>query len=300
MSRREFIALAGGAALAFPFASPAQQVGRVYRIAWVHPTNSIADMSQNSPIRGYRAFVDELRRLGYVEGQNLILERFSAEGRQERYAELAHDVVRLKPDLIFAISVPMALQFKSATTTIATVTLTGDPVVYGLATSVAHPGGNLTGVVIDAGLEIWGKRLALLQEILPRLSKVGFLVTRRHWDYIQGHGDFVRQAAQRLGIVLSGLLLDESGKGADYQRVLAALSHDRVDALVVSDDPENFTNRSILVELAETAGVPAIYPWREHCELGGLMAYAFEDEAEGKVLPCEACGATKLAFPHRL
>jgi putative ABC transport system substrate-binding protein len=106
------------------------------------------------------------------------LERFSGEGRRDRYAELALFVVRLKPDLIFAIGGTIAAPFKLATNTIAIVTVTADPVVVGLVTSVPHPGGNLTGVVVDPGLEAWGKRLELLEEIVPGLSKVGFLATR--------------------------------------------------------------------------------------------------------------------------
>ena len=277
MKRREFIGLVGSTVAACPFAASAQQLRKVYRIALVHPTNSIIDMGQNSPIRSYRTFFDELRGLGYVEGQNLIVERFSGEGRRDRYAELAINVVRLKPDLIFAISAIMAARVKIATNTIAIVTVTTDPVVVGLVTSISHPGGNLTGVVVDPGLEIWGKRLELLQEIVPGLSKVGFLATRLNWELPQGQGVAIRQAAQRLRLTVSGSALDEPGREADYRRAFAGMSHDRVGALVVSDEPENFTNRKVIVELAESAGLPAIYPWRENIELGGLMAYAFDD-----------------------
>src|SRR5215510_12515688 len=134
-------------------------------------------------------------------------------------------------------------------------------------TSVPHPGGNLTAVVVDPGLEIWGKRLELLQEIVPGLSKVGFLATRLNWELPQGQGVAIRQAAQRLRLTISGSALDESGREADYRRAFAGMSHDRVGALVVSDEPENFTNRKVIVELAESAGLPAIYPWRENIEL---------------------------------
>ena len=125
------------------------------------------------------------------------MERYSGEGHQEHYADLAHGVVRLKPDLIFAISVPMAIQFKSATTTIPIVTVTADPISYGLVTSVAHPGDNITGVVVDAGLESWGKRLSLLREIVPTLSRVGFLATRSNWEHPKGEGAAIRGPRRR-------------------------------------------------------------------------------------------------------
>ena len=120
----------------------------------------------------YRAFFEELSRLGYVEGQNLAVERYSAEGRVERYAGLAREVVGSHPDLIFAPNGALALLLKSATTTIPIVTITADPVAMGLVPSVAHPGGNITGVTSDAGLELYGKRLGLLVEAVPKLSHV--------------------------------------------------------------------------------------------------------------------------------
>jgi putative ABC transport system substrate-binding protein len=268
MKRREFIALISGAAV-WPIVSRAQQIGKVYHIALVHPSIPAVDLT-------YPTFFHELRRLGYVEGQNLIVERYSGEGRPERYADLAQSVVRLKPDLIFASGAPMAAQFKSVTSTIPIITVTADPVSLGLATSVAHPGGNITGVAIDAGLEIWGKRLALLQEIVPTLSRAGFLATRFNWEHPHGEGVAVREAAKRLGIAVSDFLLEESRHEADYRRLFATISRGLVDGVVVSDEPENYTNRGVIVELVEKARLPAIYPWREHSKLGGLIAYAYD------------------------
>src|SRR5262249_16266818 len=172
MNRREFMSVLGGAAAPWPLAARAQQTGKVYRVALVHPAAPVAEMSQTGNLR-FRAFFGELRRLGYVEGRNLIVERYSGEGRTEHYGELAHDVVRLKPDLIFAIGNVLTTHFKSATATIPIVSTTSDPVVAGFATSLAHPGSNITGVSVDAGLAIWGKRLALLKETIPALSRVG-------------------------------------------------------------------------------------------------------------------------------
>jgi putative ABC transport system substrate-binding protein len=223
-----------------------------------------------------RAFYQELRRLGYFEGQNLIVERYSAEGHRDRLAQLAEDVVRSKPDLIVTAGGPSARALKSATATIPIVASVGDPVVYGIAASVAHPGGNITGVSPDAGLETWGKRLALLKEIIPTLSKAGFLASRSQWEFPQGGGEATRGVARKLGIELVGAAVDEPMHDADYRRAFAAMSQDRVQALVVRDEPENLTNRRVIVELAEAARLPAIYPFRDHFDLGGLIAYAVD------------------------
>ena len=144
MRRREFIAGLGGAAT-WTLTASAQQSSKVYRVACVSAPEPVADMNESSGDRGYRAFIEELRWLGYVEGRNLNLERYSGDGRTEHYGELANDVVRTKPDLIFTVA-DIVSPIKSATVTIPIVVITGDPLVLGLATSLAHPGGSITRV----------------------------------------------------------------------------------------------------------------------------------------------------------
>src|SRR5712691_10524482 len=139
IGRRESIAALGGAAL-WPLVVRAQQPAKSYRIAIVHPSRPIAMLSDTGlPI--FRAFFKELHRLGYIEGQNLVVGRYSGNGRTERYAELARDVVRSKPELIFAVSARMVQHFKATTTTIPIVGYTSDPIALGLASSLARPGG---------------------------------------------------------------------------------------------------------------------------------------------------------------
>ena len=154
--RRAFIsALLGSAAVAWPLAARAQQPAKVHRIAVIHAAVPVTELTETSSLRRYRAFFQELRRLGYVEGRNLIVERYSGQGRTEHYAELARDVVRSKPDVIFAASGnPLVPHLKPLTATIPIVGVLGDPVGFGLVASLAHPGGNVTGVSIDAGPEI--------------------------------------------------------------------------------------------------------------------------------------------------
>jgi len=174
MRRREFIGFIGAVAL-LPLSARAQQSTKVYRIAILHPSHPVAELTEVSRFRYWREFFQELRRLGYVEGQNLVIERYSGEGRVENYPKLARDVATRNLNLIFAITVWMVAPLKEATSTTPIVAMTSDPVDLGLVSSMARPGGNITGVSVDAGLEIWGKRLELFREIVPTISKLGIL-----------------------------------------------------------------------------------------------------------------------------
>jgi putative tryptophan/tyrosine transport system substrate-binding protein len=162
MRRREFIA--GLLVASMLRHARAQQPAKVHRIAIVAAAFPVTEIRETSSLRSYRAIFQELRRLGYVEGRNLIVERYSGEGRSEHFAELADIIVRSKPDLILAISNTLVQYLKAATATIPIVGLMGDPVGWGLVASLAHPGGNLTGISIDSGPEIVTKRMELLRE----------------------------------------------------------------------------------------------------------------------------------------
>ena len=273
MRRREFITLIGSAAAAWPIAALAQKPVKQQRIAVVHMSAPITDMSESGdPI--YRPFFQELRRLGYVEGQNLVLERYSGEGRTAHYAELAAEVVRAKPDLIFTTGI-MMLKFKVATDTIPIVGAISDPVAFGLIESLARPGGNITGVSVDAGLEVWGKRLEILKEIIAGLSRVAFLAsTRESWE--SPNGTAVREVAERLGISLIVSPLEGDLGDAKYRHVFELMAQERADALIVNPSPENFTYRRLIVEPSEKARLPTLYGARYYMELGGLIAYAYD------------------------
>jgi putative ABC transport system substrate-binding protein len=272
MKRREFITLAGGAAAAWPLAVRAQQPAKMKRVAMVHPSVKVDDLTINGPAV-FKAFFEELSRLGYVEGHNLAVERYSGEGRPERYVGLARQVVSSHPDLIFSIAGPLALLFKTATPTIPIVTITADPIAAGLVPSIAHPGGNITGVTVDAGLEILGKRIGLLVEATSKPSNAGYLASRGGWE--RPSGAAAREAAKRAGISLTGELLVTFNEG-EYRRVLSTLKQDRVDAIIVSDEPEHITYQVPLVELIAKSSIPAVYPYREFVEVGGLMSYSID------------------------
>jgi ABC transporter substrate binding protein len=201
MRRRDFISLLGGVT-AIPFAARAQQTAKTHRIALVHPSVSIADMSESGGNSNYAALFKELRRLGYIEGVNLVVTRYSGEGQEERFPELCREIVRTKPDVIVAASTRLVLSFKAATDTVPVVGAMGDPVPVGIVANIARPGGNITGVSSVAGPEIWGKRLQVLREAVPTSSKVGFLASRQLWSLPST--DVLRKAAQQLGISLLG------------------------------------------------------------------------------------------------
>src|SRR6266849_4952539 len=272
MQRREFITFLGASTFAWPLAARAQQSSRMKRIAIVGPATKIGDIGVNGP-PFYRVFFEELSRLGYVEGQNLVVERYSGEGRTEHYADLARDVVNTHPDLIFSQSTRLALNFKTATTTIPIVTTTADPIAGGLVSSLARPGGNITGVSADAGIEVLGKRLALLLEATSKLSNARFLVSQLGWERVSGAA--VREASRRAGISLAGEPMSSFNE-QEYQRVFNSMEHERVDGILTSDEAEHFTYRRLLVELAAKTRIPTIYSYSGHVILGGLMAYSFD------------------------
>jgi putative ABC transport system substrate-binding protein len=271
MRRREFLGVMGSAA-SLPLAALAQQPAEMKRLAMVHPSDPVGTFVP-SYHRSYRAFFDELSRLGFVEGKNLVVERYSAEGQPDRYAKLAYDVVDRHPDVIFSMSGSVGLAFKAATTTIPIVTTASDPLAQGLVSNIAKPGGNLTGTSVNAGLEIWGKRIGLLKETLPKLSNLCVLAqTQEGWEGPFNSG--VRQAAKAASTALTAVAFDGKIDDAQYQRVFAAFEQDRPDAFIVLSYPVHLTNRVTIVGLAAKHRLPAMYPYREFVEVGGLMSYS--------------------------
>jgi putative tryptophan/tyrosine transport system substrate-binding protein len=250
----------------------AQRTARVYRIARIYGAQPVAEAIKASNTQGSSSWVffEELRRRGFVEGQNLVYERYSAEGRTDQFSELARDVVRSNPDLIFADMTSLVLALKAATTTIPIVAYMSDPVAAGIVPSLARPGGNITGVT-DTGPEFWGKYVELLKEAVPGLSSVGFLASRKGWELPEGAA--MQEAARRVQISLIGPPLDYPLDAAEYRRVIAAIAQAGAQALIVFDQPQNYQNLRPIIELAEKGRLPAIFPYRDSCELGALMSY---------------------------
>jgi putative ABC transport system substrate-binding protein len=275
MRRRDFTAglLLVGAARTVQAKEQAKQ----HRITIVIPAGPITVIS-GAGDRLWQALFEELRGLGDIEGQNLTVERYSGEGRPEGYADLAREVVNRKPDVIVAGGTAIAHAARAATGTIPIVWIGGDdPMQAGLATSLARPGGNITGVHIFAGDEIWGKSLQILKEAAPKASKVAFLTTR---TVVEDERQ-LRVASQRLDISLVAMMLRES-TASEVQRSFAEIAHDRPDAIVVSATGELVPYRQLIVELVEKSRLPAMYASREYVEAGGLMAYASDFRELGR------------------
>jgi putative ABC transport system substrate-binding protein len=231
-------------------------------------------MSEGTYSPGFKVFFSELRRLGYIEGQNLIVERYSGEGQTAHYAELANEVVRQQPDVIFTFSDRMVRNFKAATTTIPIVGLMGgDPVADGFVDSLARPGGNITGFTSVPRPEIWGKRLGLLRELIPTASRVGFLVSRDLAGSPEGVA--MREAAQRAEISLVAPPLEGAIQESEYRRVFEVITQERAVALIVGEQIEHYTYSRLIIELAEKSRLPAIFPYPSFAEQGGLIAYGF-------------------------
>jgi putative ABC transport system substrate-binding protein len=148
-----------------------------------------------------------------------------------------------------------------------------DPVPYGIVTSLARPGGNITGVSVVAGLEIWGKRLEVLRETVPTASRVGFLGSRQIWELPGGQTSALREETKNLNISLLGPPLESPIQEGEYRRVLSGMAQQQLDGVVVSDQTENVTYRRLIVELANSARLPTVFPYREQFDVGGLMAY---------------------------
>jgi putative ABC transport system substrate-binding protein len=276
MKRREFMGLLIGGAAVSPFAVHAQQRATQHRIAIFHPAIPANLITETGGGTAWRAFFGELRRLGYIEGENLIVERYSAEGHHERYAAIAQDIVSRSPDVIVTGPNPLVTAFRAATSTIPLVAFMLDPLEAGLVANLARPGGNLTGITLDAGIEIWGKRLEMLKEAIPSTAKAAFLGMRDGWE--GSSGQYIRDVSARLGISLNSMLPRE-GTPAEIERVFAEMGQQRPDAVLVSGEGDLYANRRLIAELAEKNRLPAMCPYRDYVDAGGLMAY-FVDLAE--------------------
>jgi putative ABC transport system substrate-binding protein len=264
-TRRAFIGTLAGGLLAAQFAAEAQQAAKIARIGWLGPNLAASPQM-------YEAFRQGLRDLGYVEGRNLVIESRSAEGKLERLPALAAELVALKVDVIVAPTVPAGLAAKQATKSIPIVSVAGELVTSGLVTSLARPGGNVTGLSFLSP-ELVGKCVEQLKQAVPGVSRVaglwhpGAVPERTEKDILKG----AEVAARALGVRLQ--LLEARGP-EDFDRAFSDMIRARAGALTVLPSAMLFNNRRRLVDLAAKNRLPAVYPYREFVDAGGLMAYA--------------------------
>ncbi len=250
--------------LAAPPAAHAQQPGEVARIGYLGSSSPALE----AHLVG--AFRQGLRDLGYTEGQNILIEYRWAEGRYDRYPDFAAELVRLKVDVILTRGTPGALAAKRATQTIPSgMAAIGDAIEAGLVPSLARPGGNITGLT-RISPEMDGKRLELLKEIVPRLSRVAILLNRAnpstalHWKQAQAPAKALRLKLEPV----------EVKAAEEFEAAFAAVARQRPGALFILADQFLLAHRARIVDFAARRSLPAMYSYREFVDAGGLIAYA--------------------------
>ncbi len=267
MDRREFIAAMASGLLAAPLAAEGQQAGKVYRVGLIGPAPVTELVSGSNP--RFNSFRRELHQRGYVEGQNLVLELRSVEGRPERVSEVVGELVRLNVDVIVAVATPTVQAAREATREIPVVMFgVGDPVSTGFVASLARPGGNITGLS-QVSPELSGKRLQLLKEVVPAVSRVAVLWNPTNPSNAPQIG-YTKTAAQALGLELHPL---EVRGPQDVESAFHAATRGRAGALMTLDDLFIYNHRMRIVALAAKSRLPAIYGWSTFTEAGGLMSY---------------------------
>jgi putative tryptophan/tyrosine transport system substrate-binding protein len=263
MDRRRFLLTSLAGAFAAPVGAEAQRVGKVYRIGYLAVT---------APTRGtlplWEAFQEGLREAGYVDGQNIVIERRYSEGKAERFPDLASEFVRLQVDVIVVTSTPAAKAAKQATGTIPIVMVNvGDPVGSGLIASLARPGGNVTG--LSSQSEYGGKALQLLYEVAPGASRIAVLWDPSNPPHLRTLKD-VEASAQALRVEVRPYPVRTFD---ELEIALAAIERERATAFLPFDGQVASVNRIRVVEFAARNRLPAVYSARFYADVGGLMSY---------------------------
>jgi putative tryptophan/tyrosine transport system substrate-binding protein len=261
MRRREFITLIGGAS-AWPLVARAQQAGKLPTIGF------LGAGTPSAWSHWVAAFVQRLHERGWIEDRTVAIQYRWAEGRGERLAQIAAEFIRLKVDVIVTQSTPAVIAAKQATAVIPIVFVgIGDPVGTGLVASLARPGGNITGLSIQAA-DTAAKRLELLREVVPNLRRLAIMVNVGNSSSVLESRE-VQAAARTLGLEVAAL---EIRRGEDITPAFEALKG-RAEALFVAPDPLLNTNRVSINTLAQGARLPTMYGLREYVEAGGLVSY---------------------------
>ena len=262
MKRRAFITLLGGAAATWPLVARGQQTAKLPTIGIMVPSTPLIESQRVA------AFLQRLRQLGWIENRNVAIEYRWAEGRSERFVEIATEFVQLKVDLIVASTTPAVIAAKQATAAIPIVFATvNDPVSTGLVASLARPGGNLTGLSNQLG-DTASKRLELLREIVPGLRRLGIWANVGNPGTVLEMGE-VQAAARTLALEVVTL---EIRRAEDIGPAFEG-AKGRMDALYVAADPLANSNRVRINTLALAARLPTMQGVREYVEAGGLMSY---------------------------
>jgi putative ABC transport system substrate-binding protein len=270
MRRRDFVAGAASFVVAPRVAAQPLSSSRTLAIVDL----SVSQSRMHEDVEGhYGLLFSDLRRRGHVEGKNLTVERYGKEQNMPDHAALAAQVVRSNPDVMYVLVPFIAL--RKANSKIPMVTVSEDPVAAGFAASLAHPGGNITGVSVDAGPSIHGKRIALLREMLPSISKLGVIAGRVQWE-VRGAAALVRDAANAAGVSLVSQLVDVPGDATTYRAAIEQAVREGADAIMMLDGPDVLANRVSIVQSLADVRIPAIHAFSSAVDAGGLMAYSFD------------------------
>lgn len=258
MRRRDLISLLGAAVSAWPVIARAQPTGQIRRIG----------LLGSAPLRPIQSFKQKLLELGYVDGKNLAIENRFAEGRDDRYAAFAAEFAALPVDVLVAWGTPAALAAKRATTRIPTVIVAGDVFNTGIVSNLARPEANITGF-IAVNVELEAKRLELLKEVVPGLTRLAVLANSRN-PLNRINLDTARRVARELAVTLEVFEVENSQQVEGALRRLVA---SRPHAALLASDTLLLRNRNRIVETMAMNQIPAIYPFREYSDVGGFITY---------------------------
>lgn len=252
--------------LALPPSVDAQSAGKVYRLGYLSMSSSTS-----SYLRPLEMFRQGLRNLGWVEGQNIVIEYRFAEGQADRLPGLADELVRLKMDVIAASPTPAALAARNATRTIPIVGMgLTEPVAVGLVASLARPGGNVTGVTYSVDADIFGKQLELLREVVPKVRRVAVLSNPGTSPSVPLTIGSIKAAARSLGLQLQLL---EAREPSEFDTAFAAMAAERAEALLLVGDSMFFLHRERLARLALKTRLPSMSTQEQWVDAGGLVSY---------------------------
>jgi putative tryptophan/tyrosine transport system substrate-binding protein len=268
MRRRDFLF---GIALAVPTSHVlAEQRPILKRLAVLDPATKTSEIRIGGD-PNYTIFFEEMKRLGYVEGVNLTVDRYSAEGRFDRYPELAKAIVATRPDVIFTYG--SLRELLSETRTIPIVAWVIDPIGQGIVSSLAHPGGNVTGVSNDAGADMGAKRIELFSQAVGKLTNICLLGTS---ESVSTGAQSVSRACEKLKISCRSELLQAPVDEAEYRRAFGRMTRDQVDGVAIIASGVQYTYRVLAGQLAREYRLPAISWYADSVDAGALMAYAFD------------------------
>ena len=261
MTRREFITLLGGGAAAWPLAARAQRPGKIARLGYLSTANPRS-------VAFFRAFEERLRDLGYIEGQNILVEYRNAEGNVDRLPDLAADLVRLDVNVIVTATAPATRAAIRATTTIPIlmVAINYDPIALGYIDSLARPGANVTGLFFQH-LELVAKRFGLFKQTLPSIGRVAVLSDALTADQLK----VVEAANQAVGLELQPLELENPPY--NFENAFRVAVGARAEAIFVLESASIFRGRAEIAQLAMKNRMPASFAFRDYVEIGGLVSY---------------------------